>query len=171
MICTNTFVNSKTHILWFAEINLSIGKHTFCDLCNYIWQFENLHFVICTNTFLQFEQPLVSSLTGGRGAKPTYNQTFHPISGSLPLNSPVNWSFTRSQQLSKRSVSVCLMVLQYADQCLIIWIFEFPFGNKRVQILWWGRPQAICKCVFKKMFQGVSGPLEKERETGFILSF
>ena len=154
VICRNKFVNWKTYILWFVQFE--IWKPLFCNLYKYI---------------LQFEQPLVSSLTGGRGAKPTYNQTFHPISGSLPLNSPVNWSFTRSQQLSKRSVSVCLMVLQYADQCLIIWIFEFPFGNKRVQILWWGRPQAICKCVFKKMFQGVSGPLEKERETGFILSF
>ena len=156
MICRNKFVNWKTYILWFVQLHLAIWKPSFCDLYKYI---------------LQFEQPLVSSLTGGRGAKPTYNQTFHPISGSLPLNSPVNWSFTRSQQLSKCLVSVCLMVLQYADQCLIIWIFEFPFGNKRVQILWWGRPQAICNCVFKKMFHGVSGLLEKERETGLFYLF
>ena len=122
------------------------SKNTFCDLYRYI---------------LQFGQPLVSSLTGGRRGKPTYKRTFHPISGTLSLNSPVNspchlihlffrlhispvnLSFTfKNPCLHKREVvrlSVFNAQIEYADQRLIICIFEFSFVSQRVQILW-GRP-------------------------------
>ena len=63
----------------------------------------------------------MSSLTGGHGAKPTYNQTFHPSLAPCHLTHPlIEVLQDLSSQLSKCSVSVCLMDIQYADQRLII---------------------------------------------------
>ena len=68
----------------------------------------------------------MSSLTGGHGAKPTYNQTFHLIAGTLPPNSPVNWSFTRSRLTIVKMFSFCVFngysICRPAPNYLNIWI-------------------------------------------------
>ena len=78
-------------------MHLAIWKNACCDLHKYI---------------LQFEKPLVSSLTGDRSGKPTYNQIFHPISGRLPPNS-MSIELLQKYLLTQLSVSMCQMDIQY----------------------------------------------------------
>ena len=89
-----------SHPFYWIWTNTSIWKNACCDLHKYV---------------LQFEKPLVSSLTGDRSAKPTYNQIFHPISGSLPLNSPVNWTFTKI--LAHAIVRFCVSNVSMCQIC------------------------------------------------------